>query len=190
MESEIEKYKLAKKKVLILKYEGDHSSASNSLATHDPNRMNNYEAIKCKDLMNLILLKNNEYVFNGQLFEQLENVDLKEIDLIAIDEVQFMENLLPFCNFMLALEKDVICTGLSGTFEKRPIGDILQLIPIASKVKHLKAYCMWEIAHGKPCMKDAPFTRKIGGDKNKIIEIGSIESEEKIYVPTCEEHFQ
>lgn len=41
--------------------------------------------------------------------------------------------------------------GLDGTFQRKPFGSILELIPIAEKVMKLSAVCMY-------CSKDAPFT--------------------------------
>jgi thymidine kinase len=48
-------------------------------------------------------------------------------------------------------DKVVIVAGLDGTFQRKPFGSILELIPIAEKVMKLSAVCMY-------CSKDAPFT--------------------------------
>lgn len=81
-------------------------------------------------------------------------------DVIAIDEGQFFPDVPPhliqlveMCERMANEHKVVIVAGLDGTFQRKPFGRILELIPLAEKVIKLSAVCMY-------CSKDAPFTQR------------------------------
>ncbi len=65
----------------------------------------------------------------------------------------------------------VIVAALDGTFERKPFGEVLSLIPHADDVSKLKAVCA--------CGKDAPFSHRTtketavevigGGDKYEAL---------------------
>lgn len=74
---------------------------------------------------------------------------------------------------MASENKIVIVAGLDGTFQRKPFGRILELIPRAEKVMKLSAVCMY-------CNKDAPFTQRTV-DSCEIELIGGEES----YKPVC-----
>lgn len=50
--------------------------------------------------------------------------------------------------------KIVIVAALDGTFERKPFGNILNLIPKAEKVLKLNAVCVY-------CTKEAAFTKRV-----------------------------
>lgn len=51
--------------------------------------------------------------------------------------------------------KMVIVAALDGTFQRKPFGPILDLVPLAESVIKLKAVCM-------VCFNDAAFTKRLG----------------------------
>ncbi len=53
--------------------------------------------------------------------------------------------------------KTVIVAALDGTFQRKPFGEVLQLLPMSEHVTKLNAVCM-------VCFKDAPFTRRLGSE--------------------------
>lgn len=59
----------------------------------------------------------------------------KEYDCIGIDEGQFYEDIVDFAETAANLGKIVIISALSGTFERKPFKDVLDLIPKCEKVK-------------------------------------------------------
>ena len=71
----------------------------------------------------------------------------------------------------------MIVAGLDGTFQRKPFGRILELIPRAEKVMKLSAVCMY-------CNKDAPFTQRTV-DNCEIELIGG----EECYKPVCRSCF-
>lgn len=62
---------------------------------------------------------------------------------------------------------------LNSTFQRKPFGSVLQLIPMAEKVTKLSAVCMI-------CYKDAAFSKRLGAE----LEIEVIGGADK-YVSVC-----
>jgi thymidine kinase len=110
----------------------------------------------------------------------LNLLDEKESDVVAIDEAQFFPDLLEVVTALMASDvKEVIVAGLSGDFERKPIGQLLWLSPLASKEILLHALCA-------ECGEDAPFTKKIAHTHNvQQIEVGGAD----LYKPVCHRHF-
>jgi len=73
--------------------------------------------------------------------------------------------------------KIVIISALSGTFERKPFNDVLDLVPKCEKVKQLQAIC-------RICQGSASFTlRTVTDDRLEVIG-GS-----EMYIPVCRECF-
>lgn len=101
-----------------------------------------------------------------------------EEDVVAIDEAQFFTDLVPAIRLLLARGKTVWVAGLSGDYLQRPLGDVLQLIPLADNVIYLRALCL--------LCKDgtrAPFTRRLDGCE-ETINIGAADK----YMAVCRRH--
>lgn len=97
----------------------------------------------------------------------------KEYDAIAIDEGQFFPDIVEMCEEMANNGKAVIVSGLDGTFERKPFGNILTLVAIAERVTKLNAICAY-------CYKLASFTQRT--IKSREVElIGG----EETYKPVC-----
>lgn len=99
--------------------------------------------------------------------------DVDRFDVIGIDEGQFFEDIVPFCEEMANKGKVVIVAALDGTWQRRPFGSILGLVPLAQDVVKLKAVCM-------VCHKDAAFTHRKHPD-NRTIAIGGADD----YMAVC-----
>jgi len=103
-------------------------------------------------------------------------------DVIIIDEAQFFDDLFVFLKSemeKMTSAKIFIIGGLSGDFKMQPIGQILQVIPLADEVIKLNAYCS--------ICKDgtkASFTKRLINDREQIL-IGKND----IYTPVCRRHF-
>jgi hypothetical protein len=54
-------------------------------------------------------------------------------------------------------KKIVVVAALDGTFQRKPFGSVLDLIPLSDEVTKLNAVCMM-------CYQDAPFSRRIGSE--------------------------
>ena len=105
-------------------------------------------------------------------------------DVIGIDEGQFFDDLINFCDKMANLGKLIIVAGLDGDYLREPFHNVLGLISKAKKVDKMLAVCMM-------CGDDAQFTMKkikkiksVTNDIAKRIEIG-----DDIYVSACRKCF-
>jgi thymidine kinase len=78
----------------------------------------------------------------------------KDYQVVAVDEGQFYPDIVEFCETLASQDKIVLVSALDGTFERKPFGRILELVPLAEKVIKLRAICV-------NCGDDAPFTKRI-----------------------------
>ena len=63
-------------------------------------------------------------------------------DVICIEELQFYSATVDVIKHLVdTCHKHVVCAGLIADYTRSPFGDILQLIPIADELVHLKALC-------------------------------------------------
>lgn len=101
----------------------------------------------------------------------------KAYNVIAIDEGQFFPDLVEFAEKLANEGHVVIVAALDGTFQRKPFGSVLELIPLAEKVDKLSAVCI-------DCGKEAAFTRRTV-ESNEIELIGG----EECYKPVCRKCF-
>lgn len=142
------RYKHAGKKCVMVKYIEDRRYSEDFIVTHDGNK---YEAIACKKLEDI-----------------KHQLDILDYDVMGIDEGQFYDDIVEFCEEMANEGKIVIVAALDGTFERKPFKRILELVPLCEDVMKLSGVCM-------KCGKEASFTRRNSanqGDNVKIIDIG------------------
>lgn len=64
-------------------------------------------------------------------------------DVVGIDEGQFFSDIVDFCEVLANMNKIVVVAALDGTFERKPFGNIINLIPLAEKVSKLNAVCVY-----------------------------------------------
>jgi len=104
----------------------------------------------------------------------LSSIDVSNVDCIGIDEGQFFQNIVPMVLMWLQQHAiTIIIAALDGTFEQKPFGQLLELIPHADKVKKMSAVC-------RVCNADAAFTHRLSNTSNTI-EIGGADQ----YQPLC-----
>jgi len=151
----IRRYKLANKRVIVIKHELDlQRTESSYLATHD------------------------QQIYEAVTYDKLESglkeySNFEDYDIIGIDEGQFFSDLALFSDKMANLGKIVIISALHSTFERKAFDYITQLIPLCEDITTLTAIC-------KRCSADASFNYRIGQSK-ELIFIGNEES----YIPLC-----
>jgi thymidine kinase len=110
----------------------------------------------------------------------LMNKELVDTKLVIIEEAQFFNHLYDFVLDLVENQgKDVIVVGLDGDADRKPFGQILELVPLCDKVTKLKAFC-------KICGDgtDALFTfcKK---KKEEQVCVGG----EDLYMPLCRRHY-
>jgi thymidine kinase len=159
--NEISKYKVLSNEILVVNHSLDkeRNNVKNIIMTHSGK--------KCDAIM------------VSNLKEILELEEYKQSKVVIIDEGQFYPDLYETLrNELQNTKKRFIVGGLSGDFNMRPIGQMIDLIPLADEIIKLEAYCIYCKNGNK-----ASFTKRIIQDTQTIL-IGKGD----IYVPVCRQH--
>ena len=105
---------------------------------------------------------------------------VRKADVICIEELQFFSATVEMVTWLVdIMDKHVVCAGLIGDYARAPFGDILQLIPLADELVHLKALCTM-------CNDGTPgvFTQRLSTEKRQV-HVG----ESNAYQAVCRRHF-
>ncbi|RVE75760.1 hypothetical protein OJAV_G00002070 [Oryzias javanicus] len=132
----VRRFQLAQYECLVIKYAKDTRYSDTGVATHDKNTMEAVPANCLSDIRAAAL----------------------KASVIGIDEGQFFPDTVEFSEEMANLGKTVIVAALDATFQRKPFGNILSLVPLAESVVKLHAVCM-------QCYREAAYTKRIGVEK-------------------------
>ena len=138
--------------------------------------VNNNNDTRCS---NKIQSHNKESI-DAIKIDKLMNLDISEnINVIAIDEAQFFDDLYEFVQAFESKTFHIIIAGLDGDFKRQTFGHILKCIPLCDTVTKLNAMC-------SVCKNGnlASFSRRITNNSD-IVCIGADEK----YIPVCRKHF-
>ena len=116
---------------------------------------------------------------------------LKEFDdssLVIIEEAQFFAKLYSSVRTIVEVfGKNVVVVGLDGDSDRKPFGEILQLIPLCDSVTKLKALCKrcaFGTGTGTGTRKDAIFSACFTGKEGQV----SVGGDDK-YEAVCRNHY-
>ena len=116
------KYRLAKKKVVLIKNAEDQRYSARNISSHN------------QDFI--------EATFAVQSLHPVQAApEVAAGDVILIDEGQFFPDLAEVCAAWAAEGKHVVVSALNGTFERKPFPAISGLIPQVNQIIHLSAVC-------------------------------------------------
>ena len=114
------------------------------------------------------------------LLSVVETDSYKQSRLVVIEEAQFFSDLLVFV--LRAVEEDgkhVVVVGLDGDSDRRPFGQILDILPLADRVTKLTAFC-------KECADTTPALFTFDAlPKGAQIQVGGVER----YSALCRKHY-
>lgn len=147
----VRRYMYAKKQCVVIKYTNDTRYDAECVTTHD---------------------KVSESAINATSLSDVDDEKTKLADVIAVDEGQFFPDLVDFCEAWANQGKVVLVAALDSTFERKPFGNVLALVPLAEKIDKLSAVCK--------CGKDAAFSKRMNKDTTLEV-IGGTE----MYRATC-----
>jgi thymidine kinase len=151
--------KIINKKFLILKPKIDNRYIEGKITSH------NFESVDCKIINNL---------------NEISDSEINKLDTLIIDEGQFFTDLFEnVSKWLNNYSINIIVAGLDGDFQQKPIGQILNLIPLANKCIKFNSVC-------NICKDgtEGPFTyRHI--KSNETILIGGLDT----YIPVCRKHY-
>lgn len=160
----INRYKVLKKEVMIINNQLDTrytDGLTGYIATHDKIKTS---CISAKILLTLV-----------------DTQSFREADVIIVEEAQFFGDLFEFVvNSIDKYNKYVIVSGLSGDSNKKPFGQIIDLIPHAEKITKLSALCL-ECNDGT----EAHFSKRISNKSQNQVLVGS----DGDYIAVCRRHF-
>ncbi|CAJ0570148.1 unnamed protein product, partial [Mesorhabditis spiculigera] len=128
-----DRYKIAKKKCVLVKYDGDMRYDAHHITTHQQQK-----ALGCT-------------VVAHRLADVRETLFDEDVEVVAIDEGQFYDDLASTCEQLAADGKIVIVAALNGDFMRRPFAEVSKLISFSNDVRNLSAVCM-------RCGTDASYT--------------------------------
>ena len=104
---------------------------------------------------------------------------INEIDVIGIDEVQFLDTaIVPLAVELVYLGKRILLAGLDTTFNAEPFGPVPALMAIADEVMKLSAVCM-------TCGQPAIHTQRLG-QSQELVVVGAA----GLYEARCRTHFE
>jgi len=147
------------KKILVVKPAIDNRYTTDKITSH------NYESVDCT-VVNCL--------------NEIEQELIKAHDTVVIDEGQFFSDLVETVDFWLKnYPIDIIVAGLDGDFQQKPIGNILNLIPLSNKCIKLNSLC-------NACKDgtEAPFSFRLVQSKEAVLVGGSDK-----YMPLCRTHY-
>ena len=118
----VRRYQSIGYRVLIVNYIADNRYGENRICSHDKE----FEEAVCVE----------------RLQELESRVRSGEYHVLAIDEAQFFPDLYEkISKWADELPLHIVLSGLDGTFDRKPFGDLLKLIPHAEEVDRLTALC-------------------------------------------------
>ena len=153
----------AKKKVSLFKPTIDDRYAVDYIVSHNKNKIS---ALNAKNISEI-----ETYVQNN------------DVDVIAIDEIQFFEG--DVVNTLQKLANDgyhIICSGLNTDFRDEPFSFIPQLMSVADEVNVISAICVI-------CGEDATKSQRlINGNPAKYNDDVFMLGEKESYEARCRKH--
>jgi thymidine kinase len=152
----VQRHRITGAKTIVIKYLDDTRYDEIKCVTHD---------LHCAESIPVKTLSDAHFV--------------DQYAVIGVDEGQFFPDLDVCCETWANAGKIVIVAALDGTFQRKPFGRVLQLVPLAEKVIKLKAICV-------VCKKSAAFSKyKIGEPSVVNIDIGGSDK----YMAVCRQCF-
>lgn len=110
----------------------------------------------------------------------LQNIDVKEYDIIAIDEAQFFTDLKNTVIYWVErLHKHVIVAGLTNDCHRNIFGQVLSLEPFCDDFIKLSSYC--KRCSQKKKRVNATFSYRYHNDTMNVEQIGGAD----MYVSLC-----
>lgn len=131
-----------------------------------------------------LLVTHNQETTPCVMWDIIDNLyptqDMQIADTIVFEEAQFFKGLETFVIYMLqAMKKNILVVGLDGDAKQHTFGEILRLIPYASKVTKLCALCS-KCGDGT----EAPYTVKLNSQLVEQVDVGGTDK----YEAVCLEH--
>ena len=160
----VNRYRAKDLHVLVINHSINNRYGSNHITTHDS------VELKCCIIVDKLSDIWDEY-----------SEDYKAADIIAIEEIQFFPDAYDFITTALDRDhKQIVAAGLIADYQRKRFGQVLDLIPHAEEILHLKAYCALCVD-----ITDGAFTKRIVSDNEDQVLVGTKET----YLTVCRYHY-
>ena len=126
------KYRLAKKKVILVKHGADIRYSRTNISSHNQDYLESTFSVRTLD-------------------EIKDNPEVLTSNVVLIDEGQFFTDVAETSVYWAEQGKHIIISALNGTFDRKPFPAISNLIPHVNHIVHLSAVCT-------VCGQDAHFS--------------------------------
>ena len=115
----------------------------------------------------------------GDAKDILKLINLENVKVIAIDEIQFADNITEVIKKLLIMDIVVIAAGLNGDYLRKPWKNVSNIIPLVTgNIKFLKGSC-------SKCKKyNSCYSYLLGDEKSKS-ERKKIIIQQNKYIPLC-----
>lgn len=143
------------KRVVMIRSHIDTKSKPGCVTSHDDSSM---EAIQVRNLAELDAVLANHDVF-------------------GVDEAHFYQDLVDFCKRMIVEKKEVYCSALNSSWEKKAFANVSDATALTTNVHFMDAVCM-------VCGETGIYNKRLVDDRSLILEGGK-----DIYCVTCVECF-
>jgi thymidine kinase len=160
----IRTYRAIKKRILVVNYTKDNRYGQNCISSHD---------------------KEKEYALNIEKLAEIDQwIRLSNYEVVAIDEAQFFPDLYEYITkWSDETPIHFIITGLDGTSDRQPFGDLLRLIPYAEEVERFTSLC------SICCDGTVAIYSKYIGNQQKNPEQSVVIGGAELYQPVCRKHY-
>lgn len=155
--------------VAVINHSADTRYDDAMLSSHDKFMI---PCIQTEKIENIWFYKNLDETYNSHIGSN--HLQLRNADVILINEGQFFDDLYDCVVDMLKENKKVYVSGLDGDFERKKFGQILDLLPLCDKVTKLTSLCSL-CKNGEAGI----FSMRLSKDKMQML-IGS-----NNYIPVC-----
>jgi thymidine kinase len=121
--------------IAVINHSLDTRYHGTMLSTHDKDMVPCIQTSLLKDIWS------NDNVYEAFSVKYNNHMALRSAEVILINEGQFFDDLYECVRDMLLKKKRVYIAGLDGDFERKKIGQIIDLIPLCDKVTKLTSIC-------------------------------------------------
>jgi thymidine kinase len=123
-----------------------------------------------------VIVSHSGEMYPCKYVDEVTSYELSVVEYIVIDEAQFVPNIRSIIEPVL--NKKILLVGLDADSDRQPFGELLNCIPLASKITKLTGECYI-------CKNPSTSTFRVIQSNERVL-IGGSES----YIPVCNSCFE
>jgi thymidine kinase len=123
-----------------------------------------------------VIVSHSGEMYPCKYVDEVTSYELSVVEYIVVDEAQFVPNIRSIIEPVL--NKKILLVGLDADSDRQPFGELLNCIPLASKITKLTGECYI-------CKNPSTSTFRVIQSNERVL-IGGSES----YIPVCNSCFE